>query len=83
MNQKLKDLLASLSSVEKDDLYRLLWSEHVKEDVECICEEDEIDYDDDFVAQVVNLYVYQGKYDCNLSYWENIRNLIALARGSI
>ncbi len=31
---------------------------------------------DDRIENIANRYVYEGRYDCNLSYWQNIENLI-------
>lgn len=76
LSEKLKNILDGLNTVEKDDLYRYLWAEHVKEDVESFAENIDIDIDDDIVEQVVYRYVYCGDYDCNLNYWTNIENLI-------
>ncbi len=76
MDQKLKDLVASLTDAEKDALYRYLWADYIREDVAGYCEENDICYDDDLIDAVVELYVYQGEYDCELSYWNNIDMLI-------
>ena len=32
--------------------------------------------EDALCEDVVNAYVYNRDYDCNLSYWDNIDNLI-------
>jgi len=89
INSKLKNILDSLDSAEKDSLYRYLWAEHVKEDIEeelpafeeLIEEKYGItDLDDPRLDVVVEhateAYVYHGKYDCNLSYWDNIHSRI-------
>ena len=76
MSEKLENFIKSLSSVEKDELYRRLWFEHVRTDVIQFCEENHAAYNDDsFVDDVAMSYVC-GKYDCNLSYWDNISNLV-------
>lgn len=31
------------------------------------------------IKLAAKLYVYGGKYDCNLSYWQNIENVIRIA----
>lgn len=88
MNKTLKHIVDGLDAIEKDDLYRYLWSEHVREDVESRLSSDyeemmltasgETDEDrlKAVIENVVERYVYDGDYDCNLSYWENIDNLI-------
>lgn len=67
-----------------DRIYRYLWFKHVKIDVK----DRMVDAYEDYImktnAEVVNTiidcaaerYVYEGDYDCNQSYWENIDNLI-------
>ena len=74
--------LDTLSVSDKDQLYRYLWAEYVEEDVTyqlmengpCLSKKDR----KKIVASVTRKYVYDGKYDCNLSYWDNIHNLIEL-----
>ena len=79
-NMDAEELVNRMSSSQKDSVYRLLWAEHVKEDVLSRLEEREDNIPEnlkeEFVEDVVNLYVYEGKYDCNLSYWDNIDSLI-------
>ena len=65
-----------LSSIVKDDIFRAVWHEHVSEDIKAHCESEDIDITDEAVSEIADLYVYEGKYDCNLSYWDNLNNLI-------
>ena len=74
--KKLVELKNSLSSAEQDELYRMLWAERVKEDVIGFCEDSEYSLDDGQIEVVVERYVYEGDYDCNLDYWTNIENLV-------
>lgn len=74
--KNLDDLLASLSPKEKDVLYRKLWFEHVLEDVQSFAETEDLEITDEIAKQVADRYVYNGDYDCNLSYWDNINNLV-------
>lgn len=75
----IKDTIAKWSNVEKDIAYRQLWLPHVTEDVRAHMT-DYLDKDqylsDDNIEKIANRYVYEGRYDCNLSYWQNIENLI-------
>lgn len=62
-----------------DNIYRRVWSEHVKEDFEARIEErfnNYFDITDEDINKMVNLYVYDGQYDCEQSYWDNLDNLI-------
>lgn len=76
------ELIALLTDAQKDELYRMLWSDHVREDVEAAMEDysgslpDNENEREALVESVVNAYVYDGRYDCNLSYWDNINNLL-------
>ena len=88
MKESTKKFVDNLDSVEKDALYRYLWEDYVKEDVESRlnenfdCDnltEDQIDI---ITNRVIQEYVYDGNYDCNLTYWTNIDNLIKRAMES-
>lgn len=81
LSNKVQDILKTLSTAEKDQLYRFLWSEHVEEDVRSRLEDNPVEdmFEEDIeslVSNVTERYVYEGRYDCNLSYWDNIQNLI-------
>ena len=68
----------TLSSTERDELYRYLWSDYVRNDVREHLSRDDIGLSDEdvnaIVEAVVEYYVYNGEYDCELSYWDNIRH---------
>ena len=75
------DLYAKMSEKQRDDIYRLVRKKYIKEDVKSRMEElqvlDKNDENFDTVVETVaTRYVYDGDYDCNLTYWENIDNLI-------
>lgn len=72
----LKEKIDALTSKEKDDIYRYLWHQHVKEDVESHAIDMDVELDEDEIDIVAEWYVYDGDYDCNLDYWANIENLI-------
>ena len=84
------EIISSMNPAEQDNLYRMLWSKHVYRDVmisladnfpELNAKLDEdIDEKDAFVMEIVNAFVYNSDYDCNLSYWDNINNLISERR---
>ena len=65
-----------LSPKAKDDIYRSVWKEHVIEDVMSRAEDIGMTITEEDAAEVANRYVYDGDYDCTLSYWANIDNLI-------
>lgn len=65
-----------LSLEEQDAIYRHLWAQRVQEDVRHQLDELNVTLSDDQIFRIAARYVYDGAYDCNLSYWSNIRNLI-------
>ncbi|MBR6475389.1 MAG: hypothetical protein IKS98_08055 [Lachnospiraceae bacterium] len=74
--------LSYLTPDEKDKIYRALWKEHVVEDAKSQIEE-YIFYElipkedvERIADQAAERYVYEGDYDCTLSYWDNIENLV-------
>ena len=75
-NTSILDILSEyLSFEEKDAFYRKIWAEHVKEDVLTFAENEDIEITDENADRTASAYV-NGRYDCNLSYWENLHNLI-------
>ena len=69
-------IIERMSSSQKDDIYRALWAEQVKQDVKDRMTEIDVILDDDSVLDVVHRYVYEGEYDCNYSYWDDLDTLI-------
>ena len=65
-----------LSKATKDAIYRQVWAEHVKEDVKARLKDRGIELTEDAVDDIAYRYVYEGQYDCNLSYWDNLDNHI-------
>lgn len=78
-NNFIKDTITKWSNVEKDAAYHQLWLSYVIEDVRAHMTDylDKNQYlSDECIENIANRYVYEGRYDCNLSYWQNIENLI-------
>lgn len=65
-----------LSYEEKDAIYRAVWLNHVKNDVKAFIKDQDITLTEDQIDHIAQLYVYDGRYDCNLNYWDNLDNLI-------
>lgn len=76
LESKAVDILKGLTPEEEDALYRAIWKKHVIKDIESHLEDIEETLTDDQIEQAADLYVYDGEYDCNLSYWVNIENVI-------
>ena len=71
---ELRDIVTELKNVDPttfDTLYRLFWESYVREDFETLG-----DFSEDELDSYVYDYVYNGNYDCNLSYWNNLENII-------
>ena len=74
--------ISCLNSRSKDELYRTLWREYIEEDVtNRINERSEFDdaLEEDInqiIKEACDLFVFEGDYDCSLSYWQNIDNVI-------
>lgn len=82
--EEAREFISNLTTEEKDAVYRELWMNFVRNDVEARLEETPEDFEgysaEDFknlIENVAERYVYQGDYDCNLSYWQNIDELIS------
>ena len=61
---------------EKDAIYRAVWLNHVKNDIKAFIKDEDVTLTEDQIDYIARLYVYDGEYDCNLSYWDNLSNLI-------
>ena len=74
--------ISCLNSRSKDELYRTLWREYIEEDVtNRINERSEFDdaLEEDInqiIKEACDLFVFEDDYDCSLSYWQNIDNVI-------
>lgn len=76
------ELYNCLSYKQKDDIYRKVWYEHVKDDAYTLIEEEFTKEQlhgrkkNNLAEQIAHAYVYDGKYDCNFSYWDNLGSLL-------
>ena len=80
-NEEFFEQIDSLKPDRKDELYRYLWTDYVREDMRAIFEGRDVPYlsDNDFGALIddcANQFVHNGWYDCNTDYWTNLENLI-------
>ena len=74
--KEVKAFIDKLTPKQKDEAYRILWSDYVREDVVSHAETIGVALDEDTIDTIVDAYVYYSNYDCNLSYWDNIESLI-------
>lgn len=73
-------LLKTLTLEEKETIYRHVWVEHVIEDIKTYLKDNNETLTDIEIEYAARRYVFDGKYDCNLPYWSNIKTVIDLAR---
>lgn len=73
---KAKQFVDSCHFYVKDQIYRHLWKQHVTEDVRAHMQDMGVELTEDEIDFAAYRYVYEGNYDCNLSYWDNIENNI-------
>ena len=77
-----KRIVDCLSDSKKDEVYKLLLTEHIKEDVRPLigqikeCQSLTDEEKDSFIDNIAHSYAYENKYNCNQSYWCNIQALI-------
>ncbi|MBO5435958.1 hypothetical protein J6A31_09200 [bacterium] len=76
--ETIAEKIETLDSITKDAIYRRLWLPHVIEDITSHLEtRGELeDFDENDIIVMAKQYVYDGDYDCELGYWDNIDNLI-------
>lgn len=72
IDEQCDEIINNLSSAQKDLIYRKLWYDHVLEDVNS----NFANVPDDIKEEVARRYVYDGDYDCNRSYWDNLQLLV-------
>lgn len=70
-----ENLFNAIPDKEKDWFYRKIWAAHVLEDIQGYADTAGIQVSESEAKAAAKQYV-NGKYDCNLSYWENIHNLL-------
>lgn len=71
-----REKLNQLSKEEKEEIYRMVWYEHVCEDIQQQAEWLNIELSDEQINEIARLYVYEGEYDDYLNYWQNLDHLI-------
>ena len=72
-----EDLLDLLNYDQKDYIYHKVWAENISEDVRSLCRDEGYDevYTPDIAEKIAYRYAFEGDYDCNLTYWQNLKNL--------
>ena len=74
------ELMNHMTDAQIEGIYRTKLSDYTFNDAVMRIEERKLvsdeDTKNDLANAVANAWTYNGNYDCNLSYWENIDNLI-------
>lgn len=68
--------LAALPAAFKKEVRDEVEMENIRSDVEQYCKDHDSDCSKELADAVAVKWVKEGKYDCNLDYWENISYLI-------
>lgn len=71
LGHTMEGFLDTLPSDIKDSFYRKIWADHVYEDIRGM----DMKVSKERAKKVSRDYV-DGRYDCNLSYWDNLNNLL-------
>lgn len=69
-------ILDKLKPDEKDELYRVLWFEHIKKDVVVFASSNHISVNSQIADVVAKNLVFQSGYNFGISYWDNIRSVL-------
>lgn len=77
-----KKFAEALTSNAQNAVHRYIEHQHVKVDIEDYAREQCVNLTKQVIEKAADLYVYDGEYDCNLSYWDNISNVIDKARNN-
>lgn len=77
-----KQFADGLRTSAQNAVHRYIEHQHIKVDIEDYAREHELKLTAQTIEKAADLYVYDCKYDCNLSYWDNISNVIDMAKES-
>lgn len=70
------EMINQLDSIEKDVVYRTLWQTYVEQDLEKLAIDRDVNLSKDDFSVIASRFVWDGDYDCNLPYWNNLSNLL-------
>lgn len=79
LKQKAGRILSRYDAETRDAMYRHVWKLRAMDDVRAHAKNMGLELSEDQAEFAAELYVYDGEYDCNESYWFNIENVIRLA----
>lgn len=74
--EKFQEILKNLSEFDKEEIYRMVWYNHVCEDVENEAADSDIELTKQQIRNIAYRYVYDGDYNLTLNYYQNLHNLM-------
>ena len=74
--EKFQEILKNLSEFDKEKIYRMVWYDHVCEDVGNEAANSDIKLTEQQIRNIAYRYVYDGDYNLTLNYYQNLHNLI-------
>lgn len=77
-----KQFADGLRTSAQNAVHRYIQHLNVKVDIEDYAREQGLNLTKQEIEKAADLYVYDCKYDRNLSYWDNISNVIDMAKES-
>lgn len=66
----------NLTNEDRERIYREVLKDYTKQDILARAEDIDREVSEAQAEYLAYLWAYTGEYDCNLSYWDNIDNLI-------
>ena len=74
--EKFQEIVNNLSEFDKEEIYRMVWYNHVCEDVESEAADSDIKLTEQQIRNIAYRYVYDGDYNLTLNYYQNLHNLM-------
>lgn len=80
LTYRTNQLLSKLKPSELDDLYQVLFADHIRKDTVVFASSNHISIDKNTVNFVAEYLVEKKNYSNEKSYWENIENALSVLK---
>lgn len=80
LTYRTNQLLSKLKPSELDDLYQVLFANHIRKDAVVFASSNHISIDKNTANFVAEYLVEKGNYSNEKSYWENIEDALSIRR---
>lgn len=80
LTYRTNQLLSKLKPSELDDLYQVLFADHIRKDAVVFASSNHISIDKNTANFVAEYLVEKRNYSNEKSYWENIENALSIRR---